>query len=301
MATFSVVIPCKNAERTIGQCIQSAIDQDHAPLEVIVIDDSSEDGSLKAIEAVHADLRIIRTDGVGGAAARNAGLKIAEGDWVAFLDADDIWYPDHLSRAGRFVHDSSLVGYISHYDWLGLDGRTIDKKRCRQDGVVKGCGLEPYIDLYVVYRHFVGMSACIVQRERAHEVSGFAEEMTRRHDIDFWLRLIEGRHWVFDPVASAAYRKGTPNSLSSNQADASLSRFVAFAKLENKLNHSAAYNALLRKFAFRALIKSVAFGSEEEKTSARKLACGHLSNGQRLLYRVLAHSPVASRIFLRNT
>ena len=228
MIKFSVIIPCKDAESTIGQCILSAVNQTHAPLEIIVIDDHSVDASLKAIQSIDVELKLVHTKGIGAAGARNAGLEIAKGDWIAFLDADDIWYPNHLSRAYQYITTENYVGCINHYDWLSLDGSKIIKKQSKNNQAVSGRGVEQYIDLYAKYKHFVGMSACITERARAIRIGGFDEEMIRRHDIDFWLRMIEGGKWMFDPVASTAYRKNNPNSLSSNQASAALFRFVAF-------------------------------------------------------------------------
>jgi len=300
MKKFSVIIPCKNAEGTIRQCILSAANQTVAPCEIIVIDDGSDDTSLKAIQSTDAELKLIRTEGIGAAGARNAGLKIAQGDWIGFLDADDIWYPNHLSQAHQYISADSYVGYINHYDWLRLDGNSTLKRRCRENQVVSGQGVEKYIDFYVRYKHFVGMSACIINRERALQIGGFDKEMIRRHDIDFWLRIIDDRNWVFDPVVSTVYRKNNPYSLSSNQASAALYRFVAFLKNRQTAQNSPTYDFLLKRFALRALVKSDLLGTEKDRLSAHEIAYGYLNNRQKLLYNVVKRSPpIVGEFFMK--
>src|SRR5262245_50605451 len=103
MIKFSVVIPLYNKHAYIRRAIESAIGQDHPPYEVIIIEDSSDDGSAQIAQsyAGHPLIRLlVRAEpGPGGYAARNLGVREALGTWIALLDADDEWKPDHLSNA----------------------------------------------------------------------------------------------------------------------------------------------------------------------------------------------------------
>ena len=92
-----------------------------------------------------------------------------------------------------------------------------------------------------------GITALITfnEKQRAIQISGFDEKMIRRHDIDLWLRIIDGGKWMFDPVASTAYRKSNPNSLSSNQASAALFRLIAFIKNRETAKNSSTYNSFV--------------------------------------------------------
>jgi len=107
---FSVVIPCRNAERTVAGAVRSAFDQTEPPLEVIVVDDASDDASADA--ARHAGARVLRNSrrrNAGG--ARNTGMEAARGDAFAFLDADAVAPPDWLERARRvFESDPEVAG-----------------------------------------------------------------------------------------------------------------------------------------------------------------------------------------------
>ena len=96
--TVTVVIPAYNAGRWIVETIRSALDQTHAPLEVIVVDDGSTDDTAAVAERFPAPVRVLRKSNGGPASARNRGIAAASGTWIALLDADDRWLPCKLER-----------------------------------------------------------------------------------------------------------------------------------------------------------------------------------------------------------
>ena len=127
----SIIIPCYNAERWIAQAIQSALDQTWPNKEIIVIDDGSKDSSLDALNAFGEKIRFESGPNRGGCAARNRGIEMARGDWVQFLDADDVMLPDCIAAKMATPHaanervccavavlESELLGHIS--DGLNL-------------------------------------------------------------------------------------------------------------------------------------------------------------------------------------
>jgi glycosyltransferase involved in cell wall biosynthesis len=93
----TILIPVYNGERFLAEAIESALDQTHEPLEVIVVDDGSTDGSAAVAES-YPDVRLIRTENGGPGAARNLGIAAARGDAVANLDADDLMVPERIEH-----------------------------------------------------------------------------------------------------------------------------------------------------------------------------------------------------------
>ncbi|MBC7103711.1 MAG: glycosyltransferase family 2 protein, partial [Parvibaculum sp.] len=116
MVRFSVVIPVHNKVAHVLEAIESVVAQTYAPYEVILVDDASTDGSAERIASVKDDrIRILKRSepGPGGYAARNLAIKEAKGDWIAFLDADDAWKPDHLEKVAEVIAGADkAVGVI---------------------------------------------------------------------------------------------------------------------------------------------------------------------------------------------
>ncbi len=100
---ISVIIPAYNAERFIGEALKSVFEQSYSNIEVIVIDDGSSDNTAGTVQAFSADILYIRqaNQGIGG--ARNTGIRKSSGDYLTFLDSDDLWHPDKLSKQIAFL------------------------------------------------------------------------------------------------------------------------------------------------------------------------------------------------------
>lgn len=107
----SIVIPVYNAEAFIKDTMQSVIDQTYTDWEMILVDDQSTDGSAGVIENVISEhpetpIRLIKlSEGGSAARARNAGIEAAQGRYIAFLDADDVWYPEKLQKETEFLKE----------------------------------------------------------------------------------------------------------------------------------------------------------------------------------------------------
>src|SRR6267143_1280624 len=97
MPLISVIIPTYNRERFVIKAIDSILNQTVKDYEIIVIDDGSTDGTRTALEAYSKKIRYIYQENAGVSSARNAGIKKAQGEWMAFLDSDDEWTKDYLS------------------------------------------------------------------------------------------------------------------------------------------------------------------------------------------------------------
>lgn len=115
-ADISVVIPCYNAESFIGEAIESVLAQSIPVREVIVVDDGSTDDSAKIIRGLRSPVvQLIQQPNQGESIARNRGIEEATGEWIAFLDADDIWKPDKLQRQMDAVDDGTVCVHTWHY------------------------------------------------------------------------------------------------------------------------------------------------------------------------------------------
>jgi glycosyltransferase involved in cell wall biosynthesis len=116
--TVSVVIPCYNGSEFLGAAIESVRAQTHPAKEILVIDDGSTDDSASIAESFGPTVRVLKQKNSGESVARNRGIEQAAGNWIAFLDADDIWEPDKL-RQQLSVADNKTVCVHSNYYILG--------------------------------------------------------------------------------------------------------------------------------------------------------------------------------------
>lgn len=116
--TVSVVIAAYNCARYLPEAIESALSQTLPPLEVIVIDDGSTDDTTEVVARYEGKIRYIRQQNMGIAAARNAGIRIARGSLIAFLDADDIWFPSFLAQQREALSRTGAgLAHSSFYHW----------------------------------------------------------------------------------------------------------------------------------------------------------------------------------------
>jgi len=135
MKRISVVIPSYNYARFVREAIDSALAQTYPPLEVIVVDDGSTDATPEVLASYGDRIRVIRQRNEGVARARNAGIATARGDYVAFLDADDVWHPRKLElQIARFDGDPSLGLVHCGVEMFDGDGNTIDVFRDGKEG-----------------------------------------------------------------------------------------------------------------------------------------------------------------------
>jgi glycosyltransferase involved in cell wall biosynthesis len=115
---ISVVIPAYNRQAYIGEAVESVLAQEHRPIEIMVVDDGSNDATADVV-AQYDDVQYIRRERGGAAAARNTGVEQAQGELLAFLDSDDRWLPDTLERqlAARSSqpHADIVLGYVQHF------------------------------------------------------------------------------------------------------------------------------------------------------------------------------------------
>jgi glycosyltransferase involved in cell wall biosynthesis len=114
----SVIVPLYNGARYLREALESILAQEYAPLEVIVVDDGSADGGAE-IAAEFASVRCLRRGHAGLSAARNAGIEAARGEWVAFLDSDDLWAPGKLTVQAKALEEGSeleaVFGHIRQF------------------------------------------------------------------------------------------------------------------------------------------------------------------------------------------
>ena len=180
----SIVIPCYNAERWIAQSINSALQQTHLNTEVIVVDDGSSDGSLDAIKQFAGRINWFSIPHGGPCAARNAGLKAVNGEWIQFLDADDLLHPDKLNISIRASRNYPKVEFVwaPHVSVNQEFSFPVDKE------ALYDCDTEIVVSQDALLAHYAPAVA-VFRREFLERVGGWNESLTRWVDLEYQARI----------------------------------------------------------------------------------------------------------------
>lgn len=225
---LSIVVPNYNCLEFLPKCLASIRAQSIDNYEIIVVDDGSTDGSrdyLKRVLQESSDLRVVFVDRIGVSAARNVAIRKARGQWIAFLDADDQWYPIKTDMQLEFMRaNPDVVFTFTDYDHI------------RENDGVNVCGCfdfwprfsrlstspghryqlldEPLATLLA--ENVVGTSTVIARRDALLAVDGFDKQLLSASDWDLWLKLAKKGKVAFSNARSTAYlmREG---SISRNQ------------------------------------------------------------------------------------
>jgi hypothetical protein len=212
----SVVVPAYNAERTLDETLMSVRQQSHGHLEIIVVDDGSTDGTATVARrhaAADRRLRLVSIANSGVAVARNTAIRASTGDFIAPIDADDLWHPDKIARQMAVMRArGAMTGFVYTLSRrIDCDNRVL---RTWGDGLFEG-----KVYLRMLLCNFVGNgSSLLIRREAIDEVGGYEPELHRlgaQGTEDYFLQLMIARRWEVGlvPEFLTGYRQ-RPDSLS---------------------------------------------------------------------------------------
>jgi glycosyltransferase involved in cell wall biosynthesis len=199
----SIIVPAYNAAATIAGAIDSALAQQFEGFEVIVVNDGSTDATAHVLDGYRDRIRILQQPNCGSVAARNAAARAAGGEYLAFLDADDLWLPGKLKLTVEAL-DRSPRAVAVFSDHIAESGgkREIVQRTNSSPSLAE---LLSGGDAIVIYP-----TTAVVRKSVFDECGGFEERFGRRpgfHDTYLWLRLREHGKFVHVPVPLAIYRE----------------------------------------------------------------------------------------------
>ena len=205
--SFSVIIPAYNRADVLGRAIRSVLEQDYPVDEIIVVDDGSQEDLRPVVAPFGEQVRLIRQDNAGAAAARNTGISHASSTWLTFLDSDDFWLPGRMSRLASDLEgaDPDIVAHIGDVCYAGpgyRQGLFAIKGQPWPSGPAQPCP-DP-LELVIS-----GMSLCgaAIRREAFHAAGGFDPALRMLEDTDLFCQLaIRGKFLVTGDMMVQAER-----------------------------------------------------------------------------------------------
>lgn len=248
----SIITPTYNSSKLIAMTIESVIEQKYPEWEMIIIDDCSTDDTEKIVnQYMLKDKRIkfIKLESNCGAGkARNIGLKNAKGRFIAYLDSDDIWYPDKLEKQTKYMLENNYGFTCTSYEVIGNDGEIKNKfiqmkKQLDYNGflinnLIQTVGV--MVDLKIIDKKLLEMP-----------------DMRRRQDAATWLQILKAGNKCYGMDEVLAKYRRTEGSLSSNKYKAIKGVWFLYRKVENLSLVFSIYCFI--RYAYLAVWKRVYF------------------------------------------
>lgn len=214
---ISVIVPTYNCAKYLGQAIESILTQSKSAFEVIVVDDGSTDDTASVLEPFRNKISVIRQRNKGVSSARNAGIAVATGDWIAFLDSDDIWLPNKLElyiEAMASCPDS--IVYYSEFSLLEADQHgnfpVVESNGILNNDIKSDADHSGWIYHQLLLTNWVLTSTAIVKKSVFDTVEMFDENLVIAEDWDLFLRVSRQGQFYKIKQPLSLYRI-TPNSL----------------------------------------------------------------------------------------
>lgn len=242
---ISVIIPTHNRAQVLARALESVQRQSHQPVETIVVDDGSTDGTAAMMQANFPACRYLPQENLGVSSARNRGIEAATGEWLAFLDSDDEWLPTKLAAQKAALETAPEVK-LCHTEEIWIrNGRRVNpmKKHTKTGG---------YIFRQCLPLCAISPSSVIIHRSIFEEVGLFDEDLPACEDYDLWLRICARHPVAFIETPQIIKYGGHEDQLSRRHWGMDRFRIQALEKIiaEPKLsteNRQAALQMLISK------------------------------------------------------
>jgi glycosyltransferase involved in cell wall biosynthesis len=236
---ISAVVPAYNCGDLVSGAIESILNQTYEPIEVIAIDDGSTDETPRVLESYGDAIRFVRQPNSGPARARNHGVSLSRGEFIAFCDADDLWLPEKTAEQMAYFRDHQGC----HLVYADLKVRAVTGEVLYESyfSQYPRAGVEPIFES-LLSGCFILTSTVLVRSGTVRSVGGFDEQFWSGQDLDLWLRI--ARSFEVGQVNKVlAVKREHPTNISASGDRALESRRRVFLKAERQMAPDASHAA----------------------------------------------------------
>ena len=181
MVKISIIIPVYNGEKYIREAVDSALNQTYKDFEIIVIDDGSKDSTPNILETYGSKIKWKSQENKGQASAINEGIKMAKGEYIAYLDADDVCLPERFENQVKYLDEHSNVGLVYSDSYQINENGKIQR-------IMKS---RPHDNFVLLQNNYIPRIAVMHKRECLNGVGLFDESITGSDDWDMWIKISE--------------------------------------------------------------------------------------------------------------
>lgn len=284
---ISVVIPAYNSAKTLPGALESVFAQTYGEHEIIVVDDGSSDDTPDVLSRYASRVKYIRQENKGPSAARNMGIRAARGEYIAFLDADDLWLPEKLELQLDLMKRDPMTALVGCGIYaIDRDGQVVDTVVRREE--------EPDFPEQIGFWNAFGNPSCALARKSVFEELGpFNENLRFGEDWEMWLRISRRHRVRFVSLPMIKFRKhdGFKNYERIDIIKSCIAEIMAgFPETERRRNRKKVLCRLYKEMAWNYLsrgrrLQSIFFMGKAMLCHPRKLY--HHDERAKLLIRAL--------------
>tara|TARA_B100000401_G_scaffold145665_1_gene96750 strand:- start:47 stop:799 length:753 start_codon:yes stop_codon:yes gene_type:complete len=206
----SIIIPYYKKKKFFKKTFISAVNQSYKNIEIIIIYDDNSKSELKFIKKIVQNKKntkvLVNSKNIGAGLSRNRGIKKSKGEYLAFLDADDLWKKNKLQKQIRFMNtnkiDASFTGYQIMDEKNNIFGSRISKKKISYNNLIYSCD--------------IGLSTVVIRKQKLINLNCYFPSLKTKEDYLLWLKLSKKGLIFYGISNTLSYWKKTTNSLSSN-------------------------------------------------------------------------------------
>ncbi|ALJ04664.1 hypothetical protein APS56_05740 [Pseudalgibacter alginicilyticus] len=284
---FSIIIPLYNKESYIYNTLLSIINQTHTDFEVIVIDDGSTDESFNIASKIKDPrIHVFQQKNKGAAITRNNGIEMSTGKFIALLDADDLWHPNHLKELQKQINlfpDAGL--YCNNYEVKHHNEFTKPASfnfEYKQECLI----IEDFFRANII--NFIATSSSVAFLKSSFKtIGGYNPEFEIAEDLDLWVRFALKYKISFNPIITMAYNFHVNNSLSKQEINEIRYRFINHYYKEEKENPSLKLYMDINRYALGLRCKL-----NKEKSIYKKVKLEIDYKNLNWKQRILLNSPI---------
>jgi glycosyltransferase involved in cell wall biosynthesis len=246
-ALVSIIIPTYNYAAYIGKAVDSALKQTYTNIEIIVVDDGSTDNTKEVLQKYGDKLVYIRQDNQGAAAARNRGLAAARGDYICFLDADDVYYPDNIVKKVSFLEENQSFDWCySNWVWVDDAGKEIMRGDEPEVSLAHIQGQGDVLAL-ALQGYRLGTNVFMFRKTLTDKLQGFDVRLKVLEDYDYYLRAAAlGKLGYINQVLCAIYQHEDSLGTGCDKAVAYRNRWRMHKKMQHMFGETLRQPAVFK-------------------------------------------------------